>query len=128
MLDWLEDRIMRLIAPLADARARRAAEYCEYLQSPGMTPCFPDDFSQMPTFTWTGWEYIPDRDESTAQVQPSVESSPNASASHYRDEIITASRDNGSHMYGLGSVCTFPNRQSLQIAPAPRANIVLERN
>ena len=52
--DGLEDRIMRLNARLSDARARRAAsatEYCDYLQSPGMTPCLPDDFSQMPTFT-----------------------------------------------------------------------------
>ena len=32
---------------------------------------------------------------------------------------MTASRDKGSHMYGLESVCTFPNRQSLQMAPAP---------
>ena len=54
--DGLEDRIMRLNARLADARALRAAsavEYCDYLQSPGMMPCFPDDFSQMQTFTWS---------------------------------------------------------------------------
>ena len=88
---------MRLNARLADARALRAAsavESCDYLQSPGMTPCFPDDFSQMPTFTWTGldsWEYLPDCDEPTALVQPNVESSSNASASHY--EVMTASRD-----------------------------------
>ena len=85
---------MRLNAQLADARARRAAsvaEYCDYLQSPGMTPCFPDDFSQMPTFTWTGWEWRGDCDEPTPQVQPSVESSWNTSANHY--EIMTASRD-----------------------------------
>ena len=80
-------------------------------------PCFPDDFSQMQTFKWTGKEYIPDCDKSTVQVQPSVESSSNASASHY--ETMTASRDKGSHMCDLGSVCTFPNRQSLQTAPAP---------
>ena len=52
--DWLEDRIMRLNARLADARARSAAsaaEYCDHLQSPGMMPCFPDDISQMLTFT-----------------------------------------------------------------------------
>ena len=58
---YLEDRIMRLNARLADARARRAAsaaEYCDYLQSPGMTPCSPDDFSKMPTFTWTSWEWL----------------------------------------------------------------------
>ena len=66
-----------------------------------MTPCFPDDFIQMPTLTWTGGEYIPDCDKSTVQVQPSVESCSNASASHY--EIMTASRDKSSHMYGLGS-------------------------
>ena len=111
--DGLEDRIMRLNARLADARARRAAsaaEYCDYLQSPGMTrtPFFPDDFSQMPTFTWTGGKYIPDCDKSTVQVLSSVESSLNALASHY--EIMTASRDKGSHIYGLGSECTFPNR------------------
>ena len=66
--DGLEDRIMRLNARLADARARRAAsaaEYCDYLQSPCMTPCFPDDFSQMPTFTWSGWEWRGDCDEPT---------------------------------------------------------------
>ena len=58
---------------------------------PGMMPCFPDYFSQMPTFTWTGGEYITDCDKSLVQVQPSVtvESSSNASASHY--EIMTAS-------------------------------------
>ena len=66
--DGLEDRIMRLNARLADARARRAASaatYCDYLQSPGMTPYFPDDFSQMPTFTWSGWEWRGDCDEPT---------------------------------------------------------------
>ena len=87
--DGLEDRIMRLNARLADARALRSAsakEYCDYLQSPCMMSCFPDDFSQMPTFTWTGGEYIPDCDKS---------------------------RDKGSHIYGLGSLCTFFNRQSL---------------
>ena len=111
---------MRLEARLADVCALRAAsavDYCDYLQSPGMRPCFPDDFSQMQTFTWTGGEYTPDCDKSTVQVQPSVESSSNASASHYK--ITTASRDKGSNMYGLGSLCTFPNRQSLQMAPAP---------
>ena len=80
---------MRLNARLADARALRSAsakEYCDYLQSPCMMSCFPDDFSQMPTFTWTGGEYIPDCDKS---------------------------RDKGSHIYGLGSLCTFFNRQSL---------------
>ena len=85
---------MRLNARLADARARRAAsaaEYCDYLQSPGMTPCFPDDFSQMPTFTWSGWEWRGDCDEPTPLVQPSVESSSNTSANNY--EIMTASRD-----------------------------------
>ena len=54
---------MRLNPRLADARAQRAAsaaEYCDYLQLPCMTPCFPDDFSQMPTFTWTGGRDIPD--------------------------------------------------------------------
>ena len=56
--------------------------------------------------------YIPDCDKSAVQVQPSVESS----SSHY--EIMTASRVKGSLMYGLGSVCTFPNRQSLRMAPA----------
>ena len=60
-------------------------------------------------------EYIPDCDKSTVQVEPSVESSSNALASHY--EIMTASRDKGSHMYGLGSLCPFPNSQSLQTAP-----------
>ena len=72
--DGLEESIMRLNARLVDARARRAAsaaEYCDYLQSPCMTPCLPDDFSQMPTFTWTVGEYIPDCDKSTVQVQPS---------------------------------------------------------
>ena len=42
----------QLNSRLADARALRAAsavEYCDYLQSPGMMPCFPDDFSQMQT-------------------------------------------------------------------------------
>ena len=105
---------MQLNARLANARALSAAsamECCDYLQSPGMMPCFLDDFSQMPT--WTGGEDIPDCDKSTA----SVESSSNASASHY--EIMTASSDKVSHMYGLGSVCTYPNRQSLQTAPAP---------
>ena len=92
--DGLEDHIMRLNARLADARARRAAsaaEYCDYLQSPGMTPCFPDDFSQMPTFTWSGWEWLGDCDEPPPLVQPSVESSSNTSANNY--EIMTASRD-----------------------------------
>ena len=32
---------------------------------------------------------------------------------------MMASRDTGSHMYGLGSVCTFPNCHSLQTVPAP---------
>ena len=53
---------------------------------------------------------ISDCYKSTVQVQPNVESSSNFSASHY--EIMTASRDKGSHMYGLGSVCSFPHRQS----------------
>ena len=55
--DGLEDRIMRLNSRLANARSLRAAssvEYCDYLQPPGMMPCFPDDFSQMPTFTPAG--------------------------------------------------------------------------
>ena len=50
--DGLEDRTMRLNPRLGDACALRAAfamEYCDYLQSPGMMPCFPDDFSPMPT-------------------------------------------------------------------------------
>ena len=79
--DWLEDSIMRLNAQLADARALRAAseaEYCDYLQSPSMMPCSPDDFSQMQTFTWTGWEWRGDCDEPTPLVQPSVESSSNS--------------------------------------------------
>ena len=45
-----------------------------------------------------------------------MESSSNASASHY--EIMTASRDKAFHLYGLGSVCTLPNCQSLQTVPA----------
>ena len=32
---------------------------------------------------------------------------------------MTASSDKGSHIYGLGSVCTFPSLQSLQTEPAP---------
>ena len=86
VLDGLEDHITRLEARLADVRALRAAsavEYYDYLQSPGMIPGFPDEFGQMPTFTWTVhsrlWEYIPDCDKSTVQVQPSVQSSSNFS-------------------------------------------------
>ena len=41
-----------------------------------------------------------------ACVQPSMESSLYALVIHY--EIMTASKDTGSHIYGLGSVCTFP--------------------
>ena len=37
-------------------------------------------------------------------------------ASHCK--MMTALRDKGSHMYDLKSVCTFPNRQSLQTVPA----------
>ena len=106
MQDGLEDRIMRVEARLADARALcavSAVEYCDYLQSPGMMPCCLDDFSQMQTFTWTGREYIPDCEstgKSTVEVQPIVESSLNASVSHC--EIMTASsRDKGSHIYGI---------------------------
>ena len=85
---------MRLNSRLAYARARRAAsaaEYCDYLQSPSMTPCSPDDFSQMPPFTWTGWERRGDYDKPTPLVQPSVESSSNTLANHY--EIMTVPRD-----------------------------------
>ena len=79
-------------------------------------PYFQDDFGLQPTFTWTNWEIIPDSDKSTVQNQPNVESSLNALASHY--EIMTVSGDKGSHMYGLGSVCTFPYHQSLHMVPA----------
>ena len=110
---------MPLEALLADVRALRAdsaMEYCNYLRSPGMKSYFQDIFGLQPTFTWSCGEDIPDCDKSIVPVQPSVESSSNASGSHC--EIMTASRDKGSHIYGLGSVCTFPNRQSLQTVPA----------
>ena len=42
-------------------------------------------------------------------------------------EIMTASRDKGSHMYGLGSVCTFPNCQSVQMAPASACKHCFEK-
>ena len=59
-----------------------------------------DDLSQILTFTWTGGECIPDCDKSTFQVQSSVESSSNASASH--DEIMTASRDKDDDVNASG--------------------------
>ena len=51
-----------------------------------------------------------------ACVQPSMESSLYALVIHY--EIMTASKDKGSHIYGLGSVCTFPDRHNLRTTPA----------
>ena len=54
MQDGLEVHIMRLSARLAYPLALHTAsaiEYYDYLQSPGMTPCVPDDFSIMPTIT-----------------------------------------------------------------------------
>ena len=116
--DWPEDSIMRLNARLADARALRAAsatENCDYLQSPGMTPCFPDDFSQMPTFTWTGWEWRGYCDEPTPLVQPSVESSSNTSASHY--EIMTASRDK-DHDGNAGGYYRLPADSYAAVLPS----------
>ena len=59
-------------------------------------------------------------------VQPSGESSLYVPVIHF--EIMTASNDKGSHIYGLGSVCTFPNRQSLQMAPASKNTITLVNN
>jgi len=59
-------------------------------------------------------------------VQPSGESSSYVPVIHF--EIMTASNDKGSHIYGLGSVCTFPNRQSLQMAPASKNTISLVNN
>ena len=82
-------------------------------------PNFQDNFGPQPPFTWTCGEDIPDCDKSTARIQPSVENSSNVSGSHY--EIITVSRDKGSQVYGLGSVCIFPNHQRLQTIPASLA-------
>ena len=116
--------------------ARRAAadacdvEYCDPLWSLGTIPYFlpllpVENLGLQLTFTWTGGEDIPDSDKSTIQVQPSVESSSNALSSHC--EIMTASRDKGSHMHGLGSVYTFPNRQRLQTVPAPACKHCFEK-
>lgn len=59
-------------------------------------------------------------------VQSSMESSLYALVIHY--ETMTASKDKGSHIYGLGSVCTFPNRQSLRTAPAFNSRTALVDN
>jgi hypothetical protein len=59
-------------------------------------------------------------------VQPSVESSSYVSVIH--KEIMTASIDKGSHIYGLGSVCTFPIRQSPQMTSASRSATTLVNN
>ena len=37
---------------------------------------------------------------------------------HILPTFQTVTRDKDSHMYGMGSVCSFPNRQSLQMVPA----------
>ena len=123
---------MPLEALLADVRALRAdsaMEYCNYLRSPGMKSYFQDIFGLQPTFTWSCGEDIPDCDKSIVPVQPSVESSSNASASHY--EIIKASRDKGSKMYGLG-ICwdpclPSPTARVFKRYKHQRANIVLKR-
>ena len=59
-------------------------------------------------------------------VQPSVERSSYMLVIH--KEIMTASIDKGSHIYGLGSVCTFPNRQSPQMTSASTSATTLVNN
>ena len=89
-------------------------------------PYFPDNFGLQQTFTWTGGEDILDCDKSTVQVQPSVESSSNASASHY--EIMTASRDKGPTCMAWDPCVPSPTARVFKWHQHRRANIVLERN
>ena len=109
---------MQDLLELSNACAASAVEFCDPLWSPGTIPqaYLLDIFGSQLMFTRTCGEDIPDCNESAVPVQPSVESSSNVLASHY--EIMMASRDKGSHMHGLGSVCTFPTRESLQTVPA----------
>ena len=120
-------------------------EYSDPLWSLGTIPYFPDNFGLRSTFTWAGGD-IPDRDKATVRLLKFnqvcgklFECVGEPQAPH--NEIMTASRDKGSHTYGLGetkvhtcmskafaerqrfthvwsrTVLTFPKRQSLQTVP-----------
>ena len=124
--DWLEAR-------LAIVCAASAVEYCDPLWSPCMMPYFPDISSPQPTSAWTGAVW---RGGHSRLLQV------NSSSSTKRGKLFECVGEPLRDIKGverqrftdvwpgnlLGSVFTFPNRQSLQTVPASACKHCFETN